>query len=50
MLVSGVETVWNGVEIPPYASIARSRRDWRGRGIIASSASPRWRASTWARR
>ena len=32
MLVSGVETVWGGVEIPPYArSIVR--KDWRGRGI-----------------
>jgi len=32
MLVSGVETVWGGVEIPPYAS-AIVRKDWRGRGI-----------------
>ncbi len=32
MLVSGVETVWGGVEIPPYAS-RPVRRDWRGRGI-----------------
>lgn len=32
MLVSGVETVWGGVEIPPYAS-AITRKDWRGRGI-----------------
>lgn len=32
MLVSGVETVWNGEEIPPYAS-RPFRRDWRGRGI-----------------
>ena len=32
MLVSGVETVWGGVEIPPYAS-SITRRDWRGRGI-----------------
>ena len=32
MLVSGVETVWSGVEIPPYAS-AIVRKDWRGRGI-----------------
>ena len=32
MLVSGIETVWGGVEIPPYArSIVR--KDWRGRGI-----------------
>jgi phosphatidylserine decarboxylase len=32
MLVSGVETVWNGVEIPPYASKIE-RRDWRGKNI-----------------
>ena len=32
MLVSGVETVWSGVEIPPYASTI-VRKDWRGRGI-----------------
>jgi phosphatidylserine decarboxylase len=32
MLVSSVETVWAGVEIPPYAS-GPVRRDWRGRGI-----------------
>ena len=32
MLVSGVETVWGGVEIPPYAS-AIKRKDWRGRNI-----------------
>lgn len=32
MLVSSVETVWGGVEIPPYAT-APVRRDWRGRGI-----------------
>lgn len=32
MLVSGVETVWNGVEIPPYAT-AIVRRDYRGRDI-----------------
>ncbi len=32
MLVSGVETVWGGEEIPPYASRPR-RRDWRGQGI-----------------
>ena len=32
LLVSGIETVWGGVEIPPYArSIVR--KDWRGRGI-----------------
>jgi len=32
MLVSGVETVWGGVEIPPYAS-AIVRKDWRGKDI-----------------
>ncbi len=32
LLVSGVETVWNGVDIPPYAS-RPIRRDWRERGI-----------------
>jgi phosphatidylserine decarboxylase len=32
MLVSGIETVWGGVEVPPYASTI-TRRDWRGRGI-----------------
>ena len=32
MLVSGVATVWNGIEIPPYATEIL-RRDWRGRGI-----------------
>lgn len=32
MLVSGVQTVWGGEEIPPYASRPRAR-DWRGRGI-----------------
>lgn len=32
MLVSGVETVWNGVEIPPYSN-SIVRRDWRGNGI-----------------
>ncbi|TAA11188.1 phosphatidylserine decarboxylase [Pseudoxanthomonas winnipegensis] len=33
MLVSGVETVWSGVEIPEYAT-AITRKDWRGRGIV----------------
>ena len=28
MLVSGIETVWGGVEVPPYAN-AITRRDWR---------------------
>lgn len=32
MLVSGVETVWNGVEIPAYAN-KLIRRDWRGKGV-----------------
>jgi len=33
MLVSGVETVWSGVEIPPYASTI-VRKDWRGKGLV----------------
>ncbi|MFT4198661.1 MAG: archaetidylserine decarboxylase [Pseudoxanthomonas sp.] len=33
LLVSGVETVWSGVEIPDYATRI-VRRDWRGRGIV----------------
>src|SRR5690606_16230023 len=33
MLVSGVETVWNGVNIPKYAS-RPVRRDFRGQGIV----------------
>lgn len=32
MLVSGIETVWGGEEIPPYAR-RPSRRDWRGKGV-----------------
>ncbi len=32
MLVSGIETVWRGVEVPPYAS-RPIRRDWRGKGV-----------------
>ena len=32
MLVSGVESVWNGEEIPPYAH-RPVRRDWRGQGV-----------------
>ena len=32
LLVSGVETVWGGVEIPPYGH-AITRKDYRGRGI-----------------
>jgi phosphatidylserine decarboxylase len=33
LLVSGVETVWNGIDIPPYGNRI-VRRDWRGRGIV----------------
>jgi phosphatidylserine decarboxylase len=32
MLVSGVETVWGGVEIPPYASTIE-RKSWRDRKV-----------------
>lgn len=32
MLVSSVETVWSGLEIPPYAN-AVTRKDWRDRAI-----------------
>ena len=32
LLVSGVETVWSGVEIPHYGD-AITRKDWRGKGI-----------------
>lgn len=32
LLVSGVETVWSGVEIPRYADRI-TRKDWRGKGI-----------------
>ena len=32
MLVSGIATVWGGVEIPPYAHSV-IQRNWRGRGI-----------------
>jgi phosphatidylserine decarboxylase len=32
VLVSGVETVWSGVEIPRYASRI-VRKDWRGKNI-----------------
>lgn len=32
LLVSGVETVWSGVEIPAYGDRI-ARRDWRGKGI-----------------
>ncbi len=32
VLVSGVETVWSGIEIPRYASKI-VRKDWRGKGI-----------------
>jgi phosphatidylserine decarboxylase len=33
LLVSGVETVWSGVEIPRYGD-AITRKDWRGKGIV----------------
>lgn len=32
LLVSGVETVWSGVEIPAYGDRI-ARKDWRGKGI-----------------
>jgi phosphatidylserine decarboxylase len=32
LLVSGVETVWSGVEIPPYGG-GIVRKDWRGGGV-----------------
>ena len=32
MLVSGIETAWGGVEVPPHARRIM-RRDWRGRGV-----------------
>jgi phosphatidylserine decarboxylase len=33
LLVSGVETVWGGVEIPPYGGPV-TKKDYRGRGIV----------------
>ena len=33
LLVSGVETVWSGEEIPAYGD-AITRKDWRGKGIV----------------
>ena len=36
LLVSGVETVWGGVEIPPYGH-AIHRKDYRGRGVVPVS-------------
>lgn len=33
LLVSGVQTVWGGVEIPPYGHGIR-RKDYRGRGVV----------------
>ena len=33
LLVSGVETVWSGIEIPDYADEI-VRKDWRGKGIV----------------
>ncbi len=35
LLVSGVETVWDGMQIPPYARRI-ARRDWRDRGLRLS--------------
>ena len=32
LLVSGVETVWSGEEIPAYGDRIQ-RKDWRGKGI-----------------
>lgn len=32
MLVSGIETVWGGVEVPPYASRI-TRKDWRDASV-----------------
>jgi phosphatidylserine decarboxylase len=33
LLVSGVETVWSGEEIPAYGDDI-TRKDWRGQGIV----------------
>lgn len=33
MLVSGIETVWNGINVPAYAS-RPVRKDFRGQGIV----------------
>jgi len=33
LLVSGVETVWGGVEIPPYGGPV-TRKDYRGKGVV----------------
>jgi phosphatidylserine decarboxylase len=33
LLVSGVETVWGGIEIPPYGGPVTTK-DYRGRGIV----------------
>jgi phosphatidylserine decarboxylase len=33
LLVSGVETVWSGIEIPAYGD-AITRKDYRGKGIV----------------
>jgi phosphatidylserine decarboxylase len=35
LLVSGVETVWSGEEIPPYGHKLR-HQDWRGKNIVLS--------------
>ena len=53
LLVSGVETVWGGVEIPPYGGPV-TVKDYRGGNSdgepSCSSASLKWHASTTARR
>ena len=52
MLVSGIETVWGGVEVPPYASRI-TRRDWRSPAITLNLsvtlkvASPKAASSVW---
>ena len=33
LLVSGVETTWSGIEIPPYGGPV-TRKDYRGRGVV----------------
>ena len=52
LLVSGVETVWSGVEIPAYGDVV-TVKDYRAARAKAGSrwnASRKWRASTTARR
>ena len=48
LLVSGVETVWNGVNIPAYA-VAALAPGFSRAGPSVSIDSPRWRASIMAR-